>query len=791
MKRLPGASAVVSCLLAATLAGSPVPAQQLAGQVIREIELLGNRTLTQETLEYYLGLSVGGTFRPQQLNSKIHEIWSTQLIDDISVETRQVEGGVRVVVKVEERPTLRSIEYQGLKRISRADISDRVAQERIEAREGDPLGMGELYRLKAAIEDLYEEKGFRLAEARFTIDSVSVSDRRILFTIDEGDKVQVGEIDFEGNTVFRDGRLRRAVEGKKPILGPILGLFKKNVFKDAVFAENLDKVRELYRKGGYKNVVLGDPKIEVRAINPDAPAEKQKRRLFITVPVEEGSRWKLGEITIEGNERFPDEVLLRQFQRPSGGWLRSTVIDEGIETIGEIYSNTGHLFAQVKPELVERDEQVADLIVHVDEGDQFRVGRIEFEGNTKTRDKVIRREMGIQEGLVLNSGALRNSLLRIRQLEFFKIDEEDPVAFDIEEEEQTVNLMIKGEEGDRTELLFGGGFSEIDGFFGQFQFKTRNFLGRGETLGISVLSGARQDVYDLSYFVPWFLDKPQSVGIQIFQRRLDFALLTGQRNFQDTRGGTLTYGRNLGLFRNFSVSYTFFDSEDQRTLFDFEGSLVEQEFSRSLSSIRLGLVRDRRDSRLQPTVGSRYSLSVDYTGGILGGTTNFVRPRAAYTIYKPLTKGTIGTVFAFNVEAAAIEPFDDVELFPNDRLYLGGENSIRGFRFRSIWVRDEEGKTVLDEFGFPLGGERSFQTNLEYHLLLGGPFRLVAFADGGKVFTGAESLNLDNFRTSAGIELQVNVPILGAPLRFIYSRNLDPLPSDRFETFQFSIGSSF
>ena len=160
--------------------------------------------------------------------------------------------------------------------------------------------------------------------------------------------------------------------------------------------------------------------------------------------------------------------------------------------------------------------------MHVDEGDQYKVGRIEFQGNTKTRDKVIRRNMGVQEGRLLNAGALRNSLLRIRQLEFFKVDEEDPVQFDFDNEEKEVNLNIKGEEGDRTELLFGGGFSELDGLFGQFQFKTRNFLGRGETLAASLQSGRRQDVFDISYFIPFFLDRPQNVGIQAFQRRLDY-----------------------------------------------------------------------------------------------------------------------------------------------------------------------------------------------------------------------------------------------------------------------------
>ena len=471
--------------------------------------------------------------------------------------------------------------------------------------------------------------------------------------------------------------------------------------------------------------------------------------------------------------------------------MRQNVIDKGVEAIGEIYSNTGHLYARVEPELVERPDQVADLIIHVNEGDQFRIRRIEFEGNRKTKDKVIRREMSIQEGVVMSTGALRNSLLRLQQMEFFKVDEADPVGIDVDPEESFVDLTIKGEEGDRTELLFGGGFSEIDGLFFQGQFKTRNFLGRGETLGLNAQIGARQDIFDISYQVPWFLDRPQSIGANIFIRRLDYSLLTGQDFVTDSRGGSITYGRNLGLFGSANVTFTRYESDETRSEYTVDGELLQQEIQRDVSMIRLGLSRDRRDSRLQPTVGTRYSVFLDYAGGILGGNTNYIRPRGQFSRHIPLTKERFQTSWAFNVDAGLIEPIDDTDLYFNDRFYLGGESSVRGFRYRSIWTRDPEGNTITDPFGFPLGGTRALQLNTELIFVIKGPFRFIAFVDGGKVFGDDEGFSMDNFRISAGGELQVNVPMLGAPIRFIFSENLSPLPDDRFETFQFSIGPSF
>lgn len=780
------------CALLCAPAGQGVLAQELNGSDIVSIEFEGLVTLTPDTVEFYLGLERGERLDWRRLDEAMRELWDRQLIEDITIEASPVEGGAALKISLVERPVLVGIEYEGMKRVSRNDIADRIIKDRIRVREGDPLTRGELNRLKAAVEEIYREKGYRLAEAKFTIEEVSLADRRVHFSIDEGDKVRIAEIDFEGNTVYSDRRLQLTMRKTKEA-GLLSRVLKKDVFNVATFEEDLEKVKKMYTKVGYKNVLLGEPQIEVKPTRPGAATlEAQRRRLFITVPVEESDRWQLGDITIEGNDKYPDELLLPQFEKPNGGWLRSKVIDDGVESINEIYNNTGHLFARVTPELRERrDEQVADLIVHVDEGDQYKVGRIEFQGNTKTRDKVIRRNMGVQEGRLLNAGALRNSLLRIRQLEFFKVDEEDPVQFDFDNEEKEVNLNIKGEEGDRTELLFGGGFSEIDGLFGQFQFKTRNFLGRGETLAASVQSGRRQDVFDISYFIPFFMDRPQNVGIQAFQRRLDYDLLGGQRIFQNSTGGTISYGRNLGLFKNVSLAFSSSDTEDRRSFLLLDGTFAEQEFERSVNSIRLSYGYDRRDSRLQPTSGMRYSASLDYAGDVLGGTTWYYRPRGTFSLYKPLTQGSFKSVGAINVEASYIKPLGGQELFFLDRFYLGGETSVRGFDFRSIWVRDENGDTVTDQSGFPLGGDRSLQINGEFIVLVGGPFRLIGFFDAGKVWGEGQSLDFTDFRTSAGVEMQVNVPLFGAPLRFIYSRNLDPLPDDRFDTFQFSVGPSF
>ena len=230
-----------------------------------------------------------------------------------------------------ERPILVSVDYVGIKRVSRGDITEQADRERIEVYESQPLELGELKRLKLAIEELYKEKGYRFAEVSYVLEDAGVGQLRAIFTIDEGDKVKIGDIDFDGNTVFGDWRLRLQMKKTKES-GLISRIGKKDIYNPANIDEDLDRVRDLYRKAGYKDVLLAQPELDVKAKRPNAATIKpQKRRLLVTVPIEEGERWRFGEISIEGNQVFTDELLLRQFERPRGGWLRSKVIDDAVE----------------------------------------------------------------------------------------------------------------------------------------------------------------------------------------------------------------------------------------------------------------------------------------------------------------------------------------------------------------------------------------------------------------------------------------------------------------------------
>lgn len=803
-------------LAAALLLAAPAAGQMLVGRPIASVEYAGVETLSEESLNYYLDVEVGKPWDPGRVNERIKELWERKLIDDISIGAEPEGEGVRVLVTVVERPLLVSLEYDGLKKVKRSDIGDMTDRERISVFEGLPLDLGELARLEQAIKTLYEERGFRFAGIHVEVQDAGLGEKRVLITVDEGGRVKIGQVDFEGNEVFSAGRLRRQMEKTKKS-NLLTRIRKRDVFNSATVQEDLDKVKDLYRRFGYKDVEVGEPELDVIERKPNAERiEDRKRQLALVLPIEEGPRWKLGQIDVEGAEVLPEELLERMFKDPKGGWLRSDVIDEGVEQIGELYRNSGYIFADVKMEVVEKEDLVADILVTVEENDQFRIGRMEFTGNDRTRDRVLRRQMLLKEGDVFNSGRLRTSLLRLSQLEYYVVNEDDPVEVDYNTDDKQVDIVVKGTETGQTEVQFGGGYSELDGFFVQSALRTRNFLGRGETVGVSIQTGRYRDIFDVSYYMPWVKDRPQNFGVQLFNRDTDFDLLIDQRYRSKEAGGVLTFGRNFRTFEMVQLSYSNMDIESyqSQTFYFFDNpqeqegdptsDTFEQAFEFNRRSVTATYQFDSHNSRLEPTQGKRLVASLEYAGGPLGGESYFIRPSLTAAITVPLTSRGLRTVGRANLQLGYIEPFgeDDAggvrQLFFLDRYLLGGENSLRGFAFRSIWVRDPEtGRTLLDRNGFPQGGNKSVVFNLEHHTLVNGPFRVVAFFDAGNVYGDDQDVDFNHMRMSAGIELRVNVPILGAPLRFIYATNLNPLDDlggydrERFDSFDFSIGTSF
>lgn len=367
-----------------------------------------------------------------------------------------------------------------------------------------------------------------------------------------------------------------------------------------------------------------------------------------------------------------------------------------------------------------------------------------------------------------------------------------------EKEPRTVNLIFQGTEADRWHLDAGGGWNDDDGLYGRLALSSSNFLGRGEELSATVEVGDEHELYELAYRRRFLFDRRQSLGVRLFKDAGDHPV-AGRADFAQRRAGvTVAWGRRFGVppeggksdkGQSFELAYHYADVDQRESAFGPDEEPLNRRSAYASSSLESSWVLDRLDDRVSPRRGLRLAASLEAAGGILGGEAELLKGGVGVTWFRPVTGRPLRSSFAVRTRLGWLESTG--ELFAQQRFFAGGEDSVRGFRRRSIAALDDDGTVARDDDGFPLGGDRLAQLNLEYHMLLGERFRLVFFADAGGVFAPGRNLDADTLRSSAGAELRVTLPKLPVPLRLIYARNLDPLPDDDFRDLSFSIGVSF
>jgi outer membrane protein insertion porin family len=642
-------------------------------------------------------------------------------------------------------------------------------------------------------------------------------------------------------------------ENKGP--GMFSFILPKGTFKEDKFGEDADKIIEYYRDNGYIAAQVGQPDLKVLEDEEDG----KTRWVQLRVPVTEGDRYKIGEFRFEGNTVVKDEALKGLFQFQQGEYYSEKKIKKSLDKAREVYGAGGYYefvaFPDLKPRNIANGDgnagpaapaaakaeapAVVDVTMKVTEGKQYFVNRITFTGNTTTRDNVIRREIRLLESGVFNTEALKYSIKRLNQLGYFKALEGD--AIQVEKTpgaDNKVDLSLKLEEQNRNQLTFGAGVSQFDGFFGQLAFQTSNFLGRGETFTVSAQAGNRAKNYQLAFTEPFLFDKPMTAGIDLFIREIRWP---GQFT-QASMGGNLVYGFQTGDFSRMYLNYSLEQVKVKdlnplyldplvigRNPFLQDSLLIGQGGRRSLSKISPSWVFNTVDQPIFPTSGTRYTFSLDYAG--IGGNTNFVNPRMEGIWYVPLNRRTS---LGFRAQGEYIRPYGSTRALPiYERLYLGGEYSIRGFDIRTVGPRDPETAVVL-------GGNKSLLFNAEYLIHIAGPVRLVLFADAGQVRDTGENfvwkepvvrrnvqgvLIADSildpfylfnpinytprvtteevgeaaaFKTSIGAEIRFFMPVLNVPFRLIFAMNpsrygvLDNnLQPEKKYKFRFAVGTTF
>jgi len=777
-----------------------------------QIVVKGGKTTAPETVAFYLGLKVGEPYDDEVARRNFTKLWDSGLFEDVTLEKDVTPQGVVLTATVVERPTVADLEFRGNKKLTTSQLKDKLKEGKAEIRIGGPVSLRDVAKAKGVLLEGYKAEGFRSASVEAQLETVSPAQRRVVFNIDEGDKMKIESISFTGNTVFGQQKLRNAM--KKVKTAHWWRFFdSKSTYNQASYDEDVENLRKVYQDAGYKDVVVKDPVLDTFVVNPkEKRPDKIKRRARITIPIVEGDRWFFGKLDVEGSTVYKPEILERFFPYHTGKPLSRAIIADGMKSIEAIYRGRGYIYVFMNPEYTEKPNHVVDVSVKIAEGDQYRLGRIEFQGNKTTRDKVLRRELQLYEGDIMDMETFKKSIQKVSQLGYFKV-EEDP-DFKVNSEKKTVDITIKGTDTNRNEVQFGAGYSQLDGLFGQFQFSTRNFLGRGDTLGLQFQRGNRSNFFDISFTEPWFLDQRMSLGGAIFNRSLDYSDVAGGLD-QRSKGVNLSLGLGLGVWDVVSFFYGFADTTSRYVVYPppappGAGILPTafQDYSGSTSSITPGYRYDSRNDPFDPSRGVRYGASVTVAGGPLGGDFSFVKPAANFTGYLPATKASN---FALNVEFGMIRPYesqsqrdagrDTIPIF--ERFRIGGDRSVRGFNYGGIFPIDDHNKAFFDQNGALLGGDRFLTLNLEYVYQLAGPLKLAAFFDTGNTWIEGQTMNVLKMRASTGLELRIFLPIFQAPLRFIYGINLDPktildqtgapLPNGQESrtNFQFSIGTTF
>ncbi len=771
----------------------PTPTGDLAGERIERFEAVGNSGVASDTIRVYLGINPGEIYNPELIQKNFLNLWQTGLFDDIRIEAEKSDHGVIVRAIVKERPRIGAVEYRGNKELNTTKINEALDKEKIDLHVGNSIEQTLVQRAAEAIKHAYSENGFEGVSVDPTTENLlEPGEKKIVFNINEGIKATVSSIEFVGNKRFSSRRLRAQMKEVKPN-GIISWIRKKNLYIPSKLDEDLENIKNYYQDYGYTTVSFGEPQIVT------ARAGK-KPRVKIVIPVKEGTIHRFGEVSVSGNTVFTNEQIIGNWPLKKGDVVRRKPIQNRIDAFSDAYRIRGYIYSYINPEYVERENNVVDVHIQVYEGDQFRLGRLEFQGNNTTKDKVLRREIFLEEGQIMDMETFKQSLYKLGQLGYFKVN--DNPDFKVNQEKKTVDITVKGTEEGKNDVQFGGGYSEGTGFFVQTQFSTRNFLGEGEHLGLSFQRGNRQNFFSLSYADPWFLDTPNSLGMSLFNRNTHFPLSIGYEEL--SRGGSIAYGYRLHRFDSLSLVYGL---EHVRSHYEFNvapdvnGNVPIadiSDFTYSQSSIGPSYNFDSRDNPFDTTRGGRFSLGVSSSGGPLGGTIHSARPTLAMTKFFKLSRrisvsfnGDLGYMIPLKKDCSNTLDEQQATNKPlcipkGQRFFVGGEYSVRGFEYGTLGPKESfNGQTVI------AGGYKQAIFNAEYIFRVNDPLRLVWFADSGWAYGYHDRIEIGKLRYSTGAELRIFLPVFQFPIRFIYSINPRPKVGDRFQTFQFTIGNTF
>jgi len=775
--------------------------QQQRPEIIERIDFIGNRRVRNDTLKARIFSRENDVYNEETLRRDFQALWNTQFFEDVKlrVEESPNRADAKIIVfEVKERPIIRRIRYDNIHSVSESDILDRFKERKVGLSVESQFDPTKIKKAEVVIKELLGEHGRQFAKVSPQYERIASSNAVILiFKVEEGPKVKVGKIKFTGNHAFSDRKLIRSMKHDRPYQIPLyiteINVMSKTYDRDKLNEDEEVGIRGMYQDNGYFHVLVAlaneeNVDTETNKLGMPVPimGRSKGKAVNLTIRIEEGPQFRMGALRIVSAD--PDkalslkvEALKGAFPLKKGEIFNVSKLRKAMKDYTSIYGEYGFIDFTPEPEFdIHDDTKIVDLTLKFDEQKQYYVRRIDFSGNTTTRDKVIRRELLLDEGQLFNKRAWEISILRLNQLNFFdKIEEDKAVEIKRNTKEGTVDLNLKVHEKGKQSIGLNGGVSGLAGGFIGLTYQTNNFLGLGETLTFSAQFGSLQRSLQFGFTEPYLFDRPISTGFTVFSSRYSFnqakqeALLLGQsvsinpqfiQNYnQNSTGFTAFASYPVKRFSFLRVGLTYGLTRTNITAFNDASQLLFQSIQfRSFagpsalngiisSTITPTISYNSIDNPQEPSKGKSLFYSLAFTGGPIGGNVNTITNVLEWKKFKPMQKRR--NILGLHAQVAYIAGYGGKEIPPFNRFYMGGENDIRGYDIRSIspvtfiptataqtiFYNDPASGGTLRAFTIPVltytatlpGGDLQGFGNIEYRIPIVGPVQAALFFDGG------------------------------------------------------------
>ncbi|MFH1674706.1 MAG: outer membrane protein assembly factor BamA [Pseudomonadota bacterium] len=739
--------------------------QELAKQIsnkiferkkIVRITIVGNRRIESEAIKKIIKAKEGGLFSKKELSDDLKRIYSMGYFNDIRVKATDIPGGKAVTFRVKEKPIIRHIKIKG-----NIVLTDDKIKEALDIKTGSILNIHKVYNNIEMIEGLYKEKGYHNVRVTFKTESLKADRADLVFAIEEGAKALIKEIIFEGNDAYGSDHLQGLMKTSEK--GFFSWLTSSGELNREVLDQDITKIAAYYHNNGYIQAKVAEPNIIF-----------EDDHIYIKIKIEEGLKFGIGKVTVEGDLIKPEDELLSLIAINKAKIYNREVIREDILTLLDVYSDAGYAYADVVPRINEDlARQEVDIAYTITQGGPVYFEKIIITGNTKTRDKVIRRELKVYEQELFSGKRLKQGSRNLYRLDYF---EDIKVNTSKGSGDDKMNLHIDVKEKPTGAFSFGGGYSSVDHAFLMASVSQRNLFGRGQSLILKATTGKRTTLFDLSFTEPWLFDTPLSAGFDLYNQERDYDTYD-----KKSVGGRLRLGYRITDYTRTSLYYGYeqADIENVEALAAQEIKDMEGEF---ISSSVTGILRrDSRDRVFNPTEGSDNSLSIEWAGGPLGGDIAFTKYVGESGWYFPLFGNTVGMLHG---KAGFVTENGGGILPVYERFFLGGMNSVRGFDWRDIGPEDPE-------TGDKIGGDKMIQFNAEFlfPLIKDAGLMGLLFFDAGQAYDNGEDINLSDVRESVGYGIRWYSPL--GPMRLEYGYILDRKYGEDKGRWEFAIGTLF